>query len=435
MTLALLAACALLGVGTASASAPPPPELLASFDRAWERIRDTYYDPAMRGLDWTAVRAELRPRAEAARDVAETRAVLRDLVARLGESHFAILPGDLYGDDDGPALVDDDEAMDGDLGLDARVVGEQVLITRVEPGAPADLAGVRTGWILHRIGALDVDALRADAAKSLPDAKMARHFTSQGVRLAQLGRSGSSVELELTHAGGERVITTARRRAFPGETNQLGNLPPIAVETEWRLLEGDVGYFRFNIFLAPVARPFAEAVASLPPGARGLVLDLRGNPGGIGAMVMGMAGQLVDAPGVRLGKLRMRDMQLEFVAIPQAGGRPFLGPVAVLVDEQSMSTSEILAAGLKGTGRARVFGERTAGMALPSLIEVLPDGDRLQFVTADLTGPDGTRIEGQGVAPDEAVALTREALLAGGDPVLAAALSWIGRQAAAPAAR
>jgi carboxyl-terminal processing protease len=67
-------------------------------------------------------------------------------------------------------------------------------------------------------------------------------------------------------------------------------------------------------------------------------------------------------------------------------------------------------------------------MALPSIIETLPNGDRLQFAVADLTGPSGRRIEGAGVVPDDEVIPTREQLLAGRDPALEAALDWIARQ-------
>jgi carboxyl-terminal processing protease len=81
-----------------------------------------------------------------------------------------------------------------------------------------------------------------------------------------------------------------------------------------------------------------------------MVIDLRGNPGGIGGMAMGMAGWLVDKPGQRLGTMYMRGATLNFVINPRA--EAFNGPVAVLVDGSSASTSEIFAGGLKDLGRA-----------------------------------------------------------------------------------
>src|SRR5262249_33546338 len=107
----------------------------------------------------------------------------------------------------------------------------------------------------------------------------------------------------------------------------------------------------------------------------------------------------------------------------------FLGPLAVLVDGCSASTSEIFAGGLQGLKRARVFGTRTAGAALPSLIELLPNGDRFQFAIANYVSVDGKVLEGAGVQPDQEVKPDRKALLSGCDPVVEAARQWIKTQA------
>ena len=114
----------------------------------------------------------------------------------------------------------------------------------------------------------------------------------------------------------------------------------------------------------------------------GLIIDLRGNPGGIGGMAMGMAGFLVDKPNQRLGTMYLRDSTLNFVVNPRAD--VFSGPVAVLVDGCSASTSEIFAGGLKDLGRARVFGTHTAAAALPSAFERLPNGDGFQYARGEL---------------------------------------------------
>jgi carboxyl-terminal processing protease len=158
-------------------------------------------------------------------------------------------------------------------------------------------------------------------------------------------------------------------------------------------------------------------------GAPGLIIDLRGNGGGVAFLTIGMGGHLLADPALDLGTMRYRDTTLRLAVNPR--NPRYDGPVAVLVDGLSASTSEFFAAGLQKHGRARIFGERTAGMALPSTWEELPNGDRMQFVTADYTDPSGARLEAAGVQPDQVCPLTREALLAGHDPVLEAALSWI----------
>jgi carboxyl-terminal processing protease len=187
---------------------------------------------------------------------------------------------------------------------------------------------------------------------------------------------------------------------------------------------GNTGYVRFNMFLdlVRVMSNFADAVEGCMQ-CDGLIVDLRGNPGGIGGMAMGMAGWLVDKPDQRLGTMYMRDATLNFVINPRA--QVFEGPVAVLVDGSSASTSEIFAEGLKDLGRARVFGTKTAAAALPSIFERLPNGDGFQYATANYISEGGKALEGIGVTPDVEVKLTRESLLAGHDAVLDAALEWI----------
>jgi len=103
----------------------------------------------------------------------------------------------------------------------------------------------------------------------------------------------------------------------------------------------------------------------------------------------------------------------------------YRGKVAILVDGSSASTSEIFTGGMQDLKRARVFGARTAGAALPSFIERLPNGDGFQCATADYVSESGKRLEGAGVIPDVEAAPTRELLLAGKDAALDAALNWI----------
>ena len=130
-------------------------------------------------------------------------------------------------------------------------------------------------------------------------------------------------------------------------------------------------------------------------------------------MALGMAGYLVEKPDQRLGAMYTRDTTLNFVINPRLP--TFKGPVAILMDACSASTSEIFAGGLRDLGRARVFGTRSAAAALPSTIERLPNGDGFQFAIANYISEGGQPLEGIGVPPDEEVKLTREALLAGPD--------------------
>jgi carboxyl-terminal processing protease len=181
------------------------------------------------------------------------------------------------------------------------------------------------------------------------------------------------------------------------------------------------------MFMDPesVMKTAADAITSCLD-CNGFIIDLRGNPGGIGAMAMGLAGWFVEEKGLRLGAMHTRETVLRFVVNP----RPvtYRGPLAILVDGSSGSTAEIFAGGMKDLKRARILGSRTAGAALPSVIEKLPNGDGFQFAIANYISEGGQPLEGIGVIPDEEVELTRETLLEGRDTVLEAALNWIKQQ-------
>ena len=215
----------------------------------------------------------------------------------------------------------------------------------------------------------------------------------------------------------------------------MGSLPPFRVRFSRRWDDTPsgrrAGIIRFNVWMAQIDPPFAEAMAAFGD-ADGVVIDLRGNPGGLAALLMGIAGYVLDEP-VALGRMRTRESEMRFVANPRRvnarGERttPYGGPVAILVDGLTGSASECFAGGLQSLGRARVFGEPTMGQALPALFDRLPNGDVLIHAYGDFVTASGERLEGRGVTPDEPAPLTRADLVAGVDRALRAALAWFDR--------
>jgi carboxyl-terminal processing protease len=192
------------------------------------------------------------------------------------------------------------------------------------------------------------------------------------------------------------------------------------------------GLIGFNVWMTAADKPIQRAVDRFRS-ADGIVLDLRGNPGGLAAMIMGIAGHFV-ADRATLGVMHTKDSELRFTVNPRlvsaAGQRvePFSGPLAILVDGMTGSASECFAGGMQSLGRARVFGQTSMGQALPALFDRLPNGDVLIHAWGDFVTGTGVRIEGRGVVPDVPVTVTREGLLAGRDAALEAALRWIDSQ-------
>ncbi|HUF50800.1 MAG TPA: S41 family peptidase [Longimicrobiales bacterium] len=422
----------------AAAAAPLDAELaLATFDSVWSRIAHTHYDTAFGGVDWAGVRAELRPAAAAVRTLPDLRRVIGDMLSRLGESHYGLIPGEVVDAADGSdAAV---EAISGDVGAELRIVGGDLLVWRLRADGAAARAGVGTGWQLTHIdGRATADRIRAIG--SMPESQrrtaLTRLLYQSNAELA--GAAGSTVELRLRDGAGRAAARTLTRQPRAGEVVRFGNLPPSMAQLHQERLpagSGCVGLIRFNIWLAPLAGQIDRAVEAVRS-CQGIIIDLRGNPGGVAAMVMGTAGHFLNDT-LPLGFLRTRTSELRFKANPRrvrvdgSAVAPYAGPLAILTDEMTASTSEFFAAGLQGVGRARVFGSPSAGQALPAMTVRLPTGDVLMHVMGDFTGPHAVRIEGRGVIPDVVVASTRTDLLEGRDMPLLAAQAWITGGAAA----
>jgi carboxyl-terminal processing protease len=407
---------------------------VATFDSAWSIINRTYYDSTFRGIDWPGVRSELRPRAAASRTVVELRATIRAMLARMGESHFGLIPAEIAR---ATAGDDEDESASGepgDVGIEVRIVEGAPVAWRVDSTGPAYAAGVRPGWIIEAVEGFSVRPAVA-AALALPDPRDRKEaFRLAGARLLQRldGDPGTTVSADFLDGSGRKTSLAITRRREPGEIARFGNLPPLNVRlTRTRVPSpgGCVGYVSFNIWLTPISAAFDSTMHELAD-CRGIVLDLRGNPGGIAGMSMGIGGYFVDTI-VPLGMLKTRSNELRLVTNPRRvsfSGRPvrvYDRPLAILVDGESVSTSEIFAAGLQYLRRARVFGDTTSGQALPALMRRLPNDDVLMHVFSDYTLPDGTRLEVRGVIPDQVEPVTRGDLLLGRDAALLAAFEWI----------
>ena len=457
-TIALLAALASPAAPESPPAQPPSADReevnLATFDRAWSLIADTHWDPTLGGLDWAAVRDELRPQAGAATNDRELRRVIEDMLSRLGQSHFALLPdaaaeeSPSTGDESAAGLpgcsaaasaeifaaMERRRSADGDPGLELRLLDrDQVVVTRVVAGTPAAAAGVRTGWRLLAID--DAPLVRSlRCIRHVDDVAFQRQVEISWLRGLLAGPTGSEVRARFD--GGSRREIVLQRVPPPGDVVHFGNLPPSTLHFERAAVEtkqhARVAVVRFNIWLPPVAAAFEREMPELRA-ADAVVIDLRGNPGGVSAVAQGVAGHFV-AETISLGTMKGRRDHLELVAEPRRVARdgsavePYRGPLAILIDEGSASTSELFAAGLRDHDRARLFGGPSAGAALPAVMDRLPNGDVFMHASMDYIRPNGERVEGRPIVPDVATPLRRSDLRAGRDAALEAALAWIDRE-------
>ncbi len=436
---------------------------VATFEMAWQIIRDTHFDPEYNGVDWEAAHGEFLPRAEAADSNEEIRSIINQMVGRLGQSHFGVIERSAAELLDAEAAhheadpADDPEAESdrepeveaepynpelaggpGTVGLHVRALGNEVTIVRVAPGSPAARAEVQPGWKLEAINNRPLDSLLEVLNEQLDEASRELYIW-QAVQLRLDVPAGEVVRLRLRDGEDERRRIHLRSEPMPGEMTRLGNLPPMNahLETEEMLIpasdaggeERRIGVIRFNVWMMTINQEFAQAVDRFRH-HDGIIIDLRGNIGGVAGMIMGVGGHFVDS-STSLGTMITRDSRLHFRINPRRVNQdgeivaPFSGNLAILIDRQSASTSEMFAGGMQAIGRARLFGEPSAGAALPAFLSNLPNGDVLMHAIADFRDPNDTSLEGRGAIPDEPVSHRREALLEGRDEPMDAAVRWI----------
>jgi carboxyl-terminal processing protease len=245
----------------------------------------------------------------------------------------------------------------------------QLVIVSPFSDSPAEKAGIKAGDKIMKVD-------------DQPASKMTPVEASQKIR----GKAGTSVKLLVQHQGDTELIEIEIVRA---------EIPLESVLLEMR---GDIAYIRITQFLqttgADLQKNLRDAIGK---GAKGVVLDLRNNPGGIldGAvdvtsqfLLRGIVVEVVDGEGMH-GQLRVK-----------SGGVATNVPLILLVNGGSASASEIVAGALQDSGRAKLAGSKTYGKGSVQRIINLSDGSGLHITTAHWFTPNGRPIDGVGITPD-----------------------------------
>ncbi len=402
------------------------------FDQVWVVIRDTHPDPSINLGTWNDVRLRFRAQAVQSHNDAELRATLDDMIETLGESHFAIIPS---------AVSGTAEASGGWSGMTLQIIDGQAIVTHVAPGSPASAAQIKTGWEITQSEGDSVGAILVPFGE--PRTSLERLSRERALAGFLGGRPGMTPTYTFVDSGGATHTTHLTFEDPPGEAVTLGNLPPFPADLESKWLStaeiaalgldptacDRIGYLRFSVWMTPLAARIDDALFGFR-GADGIVIDLRGNPGGLGFMATGVAGHFLAEP-TSLGTMRTRDSELSFKTNPRIVDRTgntvgtFGGPLALLIDAHTGSTSEIFAAGLVDAKRAECFGRTSAGAALPATTHTLKNGDVLLHAIGDFRTPSGVSVEGAGVSQSVGSAPARADYTASPDPELRDALAWI----------
>ena len=392
-------------------------EYLQVLEVVWSTIDQNYFDPDFGGLDWDEVHDQYEPLVATAEDDQILYQLLNQMLWELNVSHAVVGPADKW------PSVEPVVWESGETGIDLLLLDGQAVITRIDTGSPAEEAGLRPGFIIQTIEGVSVETIIADARKHLapPYNEQGRidNLTRQLLGLIY-GDPGTCVTLAYMDENdelGERCIGRIQRSRV-GYMGEL--LPPSYLEFSSGRLESDIAYIRFNTFHPDLVPDMIEAVTELRD-APGMIIDLRGNPGGDPNTADQLAAQFMSGQ-VNFGGFKTR---FGFLTRSFEGLDTYAGPIVILIDARSFSGSEYFASGMQSIGRAAIIGQRSpGGLTAMNVIEI-QNNAILGYPVAKLITPSGEVLEGVGVKPDIEVYLDRDELLQGIDSQLEAAVDYL----------
>ena len=439
-----------LEAAPASTSTVDVDELLVVFDAAWSAMKNAGAISEMDDADWTALRDEHRPKVLVATNENDMRNAIRAMIADLERSHFALIPREAAEMDD-ELVKEGATATSGNVGIDVRIVDGDARIIAVEEDSAASDSGLPAGSKIVQVGRHKLKDFTSRFG-DIEDSSMAGYTRNATLAKVVAVDPGEEITIVVEAADGSQTTHTLMARETTSQRVKFGNLPSLQLNTDWQVLDRDsitslgaqlpentpddfkVGVLSFDVWMLPIMQPVASAVERFRnEKVDAVIIDLRGNPGGIGGLAMGVGGHFTTKP-TDLGTMYNSFGEMHFNTNPQRVNvsgelvEPLTLPLAILVDEMSASTSEIFAGGMQDQGRAIIVGRRTPGLALPAVAKKLPNGDVLYHAIAEFKLPSGKPVEGIGIWPDLEVILNANAFATTSDPDLKAALEWAAKQ-------
>ena len=390
----------------------------ASLDTVWQTVYEYHYDSTFGGLNWKEIHDRYYALAAAAEDDDSFIKLMNQMLLELKLSHYAVFRMEDKTGSGSPLL------SEGSIGIELRLFGNEAVITALDSDFPAAQAGMKPGYQIKSLNGMSVQQILSGAeAKHIPHFNERYKISSMCDEVMSycFGQPGDTVVISYEDGAGNSHGLTLQMKQRTGGTKIAEQFPTVFVDFRAERLSGDIGYIYFSAFIPSVDSLFLAAVDSMSS-IRALIIDIRGNPGGIHEIGEAIASKLV-SESTLFSVFRYRDSTQEVSVDPDPP--VFEGPIAILIDVMNGSASERFSACMQSIGRAKIIGERSPGSVGPSDIKELPNGASFMYLVAQSLTPDGTVLEGHGVIPDITVPLDRAALLKGVDTQIERAIVYL----------
>ncbi|MDP5337692.1 MAG: S41 family peptidase [Nodularia sp. (in: cyanobacteria)] len=341
-------------------------------DQVWQLVNREYVDGSFNQQDWLATRQSLLSKEYSSNEQAYV--AIREALQKLGDPYTRFMDPQQY-----QSLASQTSGEVSGIGIRMEVNEQSKRLTVLEAieNSPALKAGMKAGDEILAIDGKSTQKMSVEEASGLIRGKPGSPIT------LQLGRKGQSAfDVKLTRATIE--VPTVRYHL-----KQEGNRR--------------VGYIQLREFSGHASDQMRRAIRDLNnQKADAFVLDLRGNPGGLLNSSIEIARMWLDNGGIVRTVNRTGGSEITNANRTALTQRP----LAILVDGNSASASEILTGALKDNNRAVVIGSQTFGKALVQSVHELADGSGLAVTIAHYYTPDGTDINKKGIVPDIKLDLT-----------------------------
>jgi carboxyl-terminal processing protease len=344
----------------------------ALVDQTWQIVHREYVDRTFNGNDWQAVRQAYLQRSYSSKEQAYQ--AIQTMLAKLEDPYtdFMVpqqiqqLASNVSGDFIGVGLT---------VALDPNT--QEWVVVRAVPKAPAEAAGVQSSDVILKINGTPTPEIAAS--------QISRYI---------IGPVGSQVSLQVRRGAQMLNLKLVRERL---------DLNPVTYRLQ-QTPAGKIGYIKIPVFTSKAPAAVRQAIQALEKQqVEGYILDLRSNPGGIYDSGLAIA-QLWLRQGTITTLVDRRGRTAE-----QAKGAALTSkPLGVLVNGESASASEVLAAALQDNRRATLIGTKTFGKGLVQALEPLADGSGVRVTIAHYLTPKGQNINQMGIQPDVVVPLSNQ---------------------------
>jgi len=327
----------------------------SSFDKLYE-VRDVINSQYYQDIDQDAL----------------VEGAIKGMVNSVGDPYTVFFNAEEYKE-----FNDDGDGNYVGIGVIVGIKEDRIVVITPFEGSPAFKAGLRSGDFITKVEGVEYTGTELDKAVSVIK-----------------GEEGKPVTLTIMRNGEEQDITIVR-----------ASITIVNVESE--MLEGDIAHVTMLQFSNNTAEQVREAMEELrDQGAKGYILDLRGNPGGFLDEAVDVASLFVEKDKTILYTLDKYDQKKEY----RSYGGSFIGaPLVVLIDGGSASASEVVSGALKDYEAATLVGQQSFGKGIVQMVYQVGDGEAVKVTVSSYYSPDGINIHGEGISPDIEVEIPEDA--------------------------